>query len=727
MSDKAISIPDSPTRWEWRFIWTSLACLVLLLAGVAAYSDSFNGPFILDDTICVYLPSATHLWPIRPILAAPRPVVQFTLALNHAFGGGVRGYHFFNLAIHLLAGLTLFGVMRRTLTMPRLDGRFSQETANALAFCTALLWMLHPLQTEAVTYVIQRMESLMGLFYLLALYCLIRSASSRRPVGWTVASVICCALGMGCKEVMVTAPVMLLLYDRIFITGSFLETLRRRWFLYLALLAAGCVFLAGSVAQAFARSPLSAGFRLASVTPIEYARSQLGVILHYLALAFYPSGLCLDYNWPVAQSLSDIAPGAIVIGLLLAATILALARRPMWGFAGVWFFLILAPTSSFLPIRDLAFEHRMYLSLAALAAVVVVAIYLLAERLARRLNEAEAESAFSAELIVLVLTISVAAVLGALTWHRNAQYQTGIEIWQDTVNKRPGNPRGWNNLADALINVGDYTRVLHCCDEAIRMRSNFPEPYNNRGLWYANQGQYEEAVKNYTQAIQLRENFPLAYNNRASACIHLKRYAQAIQDCRRAIELDPQMAMAYYNLGNACAKTDDNAGAAEAFTKAIELRWTYAETYYDLGRALQRLGRRDEALANYDKAISLSLDYYEAYFERANLRAAAHLLSDAIQDFDIVIRLKPDDAEAYNGRGNARLSAGEYALAISDFDKALALKPGQPETCKSRAEAHYHLKAYDEAWADVQACEKLGGRPEPEFIRSLSRDSGRSR
>ena len=665
---------------------------MLVLAGLAAYSDSFNGPFIFDDTVTVDKPSAKRLWPIRPILAGPRPIGQLTLALNYTLGGaGVKGYHVVNVTIHLLAGLILFGVMRRTLTMPHLARRFTEGNATALAFCTALLWTLHPLQTEAVTYVIQRMESLMGLFYLLTLYCLIRSASSPRPVGWTTAAVISCALGMGCKEVMVSAPVILLLYDRIFITGSFRETLRRRWGLYLGL-AATWLVLGHSIAEAVGAHATSAGFSLASVTPREYARSQPGVILHYLALAFRPIGLCLDYSWPVAKNRADILPGAIVVGALLAATILALARRPMWGFPGAWFFLILAPTSSFLPIKDLAFEHRMYLPLVAVAAVAVVAVYLVGERLARRLGETEAERALSAELLLLVLTISAAAILGALTWRRNAQYQSGIAIWQDTVNKRSENPRAWNNLADALINADNYADVLRCCDEAIRLRPNFPEPYNNRGLWYAQQGQYSEAADNYSLAIQTRENFPMAYNNRASARIHLGQYEKAIEDCLRAIELDPELAMAYYNLGEAYSQTKDDAEAAAAYSKAIALKWNYAETYYKLGRALQRTNRTDEALRNFDKAIAMRSDY----------------------------------TDAYNERGNARLSAGEYAAAIRDFDKALELKHEQPETYKSRARAHYYAKEYDKAWADVQACEKLGGRPDPDFIHALSRDSGLS-
>ena len=662
-------------------------------------------------------------------------MVELTLALNYTLGGpGVKWYHVFNLVVHLLAGLALFGVMHRTLRMPRLAGRFSEGNATALAFCTALLWTLHPLQTESVTYVIQRAESLMGLFYLLALYCLIKSASSSRPAYWAIAAVASCALGMGCKAVMVSAPLILLLYDRIFITGSFRETLRRRWVLYVGL-AATWLLLWRSAAEAVGAHAVSAGFTLESVTPRQYAQSQPEVILHYLALVFWPTGLCLDYDWPVAEKLADILPGAIVIGVLLAATVVALAWRPAtqtagkpaWGFAGAWFFLILAPSSSFMPIKDLAFEHRMYLPLAAIAAAAVVAIFLGGEWLAYRLGETQAERALSAALLTLVPAISAAAMLGALTWQRNAQYQSGIAIWQDTVNKRRDNPRAWNNLADAFINADDYSQVLRCCDEAIRLRPNFPEPYNNRGLWYAKEGQFEEAMDDYSTAIEMRENFPMAYNNRAAACIHLEQYPQAIQDCRRAIELDPEFAMAYYNLAEACAKTGDDAGAAAAYGKAIELKWSYAEAYCKLARALQRLGRRDEALLNYDKAITMSPNDSDTHYERATLRLAARDFAGAIEDFDAVIRLKPDYAEAYDGRGNAHLNQGQYAAAISDFDKALELNADSPETYRSRAEAHYDAKEYDAAWADVQACEKLGGELDADFMRALSRDSGRSR
>ena len=328
MSDKAVSIPLSLPHEERRSAWTAAACFALILAGLAAYSDSFHGPFIFDDATFLDDPEAKTLWPIWPTLAAQRPVVQFTLALCYSVGGpGELSYHIFNVAVHLLAALALFGIVRRTLTLPALKGRFDTKAATAIAFCAALLWLLHPLQTQAVTYIVQRSESLMGLFYLLTLYCFIRSGSSPRQVRWHAAAVACCLLGMASKEVMVSAPLIVLLYDRIFFTGSFAETLRRRWGLYLAL-AATWLVLGRSVGEAVGAHAVSAGFNLPQATPFEYARSEFGIILHYLRLAFLPTGLCLDYDWPIANGIWDIVPGAVVVGGLLAATVWALTRRP---------------------------------------------------------------------------------------------------------------------------------------------------------------------------------------------------------------------------------------------------------------------------------------------------------------------------------------------------------------------------------------------------------------
>jgi hypothetical protein len=286
----------------------------------------------------------------------------------------VWGYHLSNLTIHILAALVLFGVVRQTLVSERLREQFGRA-ATGLSLTVALIWTVHPLQTESVTYIIQRTESLMGLFLLLTLYCAIRSFDSPRPRRWQVAAVLACALGMGSKEVMIGAPILVLLYDWIFVGSSFREIWRRRWALY-AGLAATWVLLALLVATGQARQAvISASF--AQLGSSAYAKTQCGVILYYLRLSLWPHPLVVDYNdWPIAKTAMDFVPWAVVLGAMLCATLVALWRRSWLGFPGAWFLIILAPSSSLIPIiSEPAAERRMYLPLAAVVVLITVIGY----------------------------------------------------------------------------------------------------------------------------------------------------------------------------------------------------------------------------------------------------------------------------------------------------------------------------------------------------------------
>ena len=439
------TVGAAPAARSWRG-WAAAGLLVM--AVIAAYGNSVHGPFIFDDTpSIVENPSIRHLWSgqvlTTPTIERVRPVLYLSLAINYALGGlNVEGYHVVNLAIHILAALTLLGLVRRTLLLPALAGRFG-PASTGLALAVALVWAIHPLQTESVTYIVQRAESLVGLFYLLTFYCFVRGAASAlgfdlahpalsmvegRGWMWYASAVAACALGMASKEVMVSAPLVALLYDRLFISGSFKESLRRRWRWHLALAATWAIL--GLVSLLSLGRAQAAGFGL-GMTTWAYARTQFGCIIHYLRLAFWPSPLVLDYGTGTARQAADIVPYAIGVGLLLAATAVALARRPKWGFLGVWFFAILAPTSSIVPLLgQTEAEHRMYLPLAAVVVLVILAGYAALQRLGHR--SAKAGTAIAAAMIV-----AVAAALGWGTCQRNEVYQSPLEIWNNTGREWP--------------------------------------------------------------------------------------------------------------------------------------------------------------------------------------------------------------------------------------------------------------------------------------------------
>jgi tetratricopeptide (TPR) repeat protein len=636
---------------------TLLAPLAIVVAVTAAYSNSFSGPFIFDDLGAIEknatirsLRSVQVLVPPANVTLSRRPLANLSFAVNYAISKlALPSYHAANLLIHLLAALTLFGILRRTLLLPALRDRFG-DASTGLAAAVALIWALHPLQTESVTYIVQRAESLMGLCYLLTLYALIRGASSERPRPWYAASVVACTLGMGAKEVIATAPVVLLLYDRAFLSGSFREAFRRRGGLYLGLAATWAAL--GAIMLLYKGSG-AAGFGIGTVTPWRYALTQPGVILHYLGLSFLPQPLCLDYSWPFAATFQEAAPEAIALAVLLAAVAWAVVRRPALGFLGAWFFLILAPTSSFMPIKDACFEHRMYLSLAAVVAGAAIAGYALIRRLVRQ----SALSGNSATIAATVLALVVAVALGCASFRRNADYRTAVSIWEDATRKRPGNPRAWNSLGEAYGKASRYDEAIRSCDKALDLDPCYAEAYNNRGAARADANHDFDAIADYDKAIALEPDFAEAYNNR----------------------------------GLACAK----------------------------------IGRLTDAIRDYDKAIALKPDYAEAYECRAVAYAGSARLPEALRDFDKAVALDPAYADAYFDRGNALFYANRCSEAIADYDKAIALQPDCANAYNNRAVAHYKMKAYDEAWTDVKMVVRLGGRPNPGFLKALQKASGR--
>lgn len=469
--------------------------VVLVIAGALAYATSVGGAFLLDDHSNIVLEESIRSF--DGVWQAARPVVSLSLRINYALGAErVEGYHLFNIGVHLLAGLTLYGWLRRTLRrFPQ--GHPAQASATGLSFVVALLWLVHPLQTQAVSYVIQRSECLMALFYLLTVYCIVRGADSGR--WWYAAALPACALGMMSKEVMITAPVLAILYDRVFIAPSWRQLVRQRGILHLALMATW-VLLRGPLSWAVMPSSpqTTAGFGLQGVTPWEYAATQPGVILHYLRLVFWPHPLCLDYGWPVARTAAAIlVPGALVMALLLV-TLWGLWRKPWLGFWGAWFFVILAPTSSIMPIADIAFEHRMYLPLAAVLVLCVLAVHAALLGLGRQgWSEGTLRAARGWSVAI------VALVCMALTTMRNADYQSELAMWENVVAQHPENARAHYNLARALCGTNDIDRADREFRVAIGLKPDDWRPHFGYGHMLFVHHRLMEAAAEFQTVLRL--------------------------------------------------------------------------------------------------------------------------------------------------------------------------------------------------------------------------------
>jgi protein O-mannosyl-transferase len=591
-------------------VWTGAVAIIIF--GVLAYSNSFQGAFVFDDVEIASNTALQKLWPIWPSMFAPqnmsRPLIGLSLAVNYAISGlNVWSYHLVNLLIHLTAALALFGIVRRTLLSQPLRERFGPH-AFGLALVIALIWTVHPLQTQAVTYIIQRGESLMGMCYLLTLYCGIRSFDAPNKTRWYVAAILLCLAGMLSKPVMVTAPLMVLIYDYLFTAGPFKATLRKRWPLYVGLAATWAALAA--ILAAAPTSP-SAGFEARGVRPLEYFVSQFGVLVHYLRLSVWPQPLVLDYGWPRAKTAGEIIPYAIIIGSLAAATVWALVRRKPLGFLGAWFFLILGLTSSVLPISDLAFEHRMYLPLAAVVALVVIGGYVFGARWLSRLASPKEAQMQLGRTLALVLATAVLVGLTFLTLGRNVDYQSPIAMWRDVVNKRPENPRGYSNLAKLLAERGQMDEALANFAKVCELRPTNSYAHNNLGAALTQVGNLKDGESQLLEALRFDSAFADAHRNLGNNLAAQGRFDEAYVHLDRAIQLDPQSAEAYFALGLALEKQSKMAEAIDSFRTALRLQPDLDGALIQLALALAtqddpKLRNTDEALRLAQQAVSLT-------------------------------------------------------------------------------------------------------------------------
>lgn len=540
------------------------ACIAA--AAAAAYATSFAGVFVVDDRGAIAENLSLRHWstallpPPNGLPVTGRPLVNLSLALNYALGGlNPAGYHALNLLIHVGAALALLGILRRTL-------------GDGFGFAAALLWAVHPLTTAAVTYVSQRAESLIGLFLLLTLYAFIR--------GWRAGSVAACALGMACKEVMVVAPLLVWTYDVVFTGAGWLQALRRRR-AYYAALAATWVILAVLLAGSGSRAG-TAGFG-SDLPWWQYAAAQGGVILHYVRLAFWPVGLVGDYGRKLPGAPAEWIAAWAVILAAVAATLWLLRRRSPFGFAGAWFFLILAPTSTVVPVAtEIVAEQRMYLPLAAVIAVVVA----LAARLARTASVRAAAVA------------AAAVVLASLTASRNRVYHSVAAFWTDVAAKQPDNAGAWNNLGNLAADGRDWAAAEADYRDALKFAPRYADAHANLGAVLIRQGRFAEAIPHYDAALRFdpddrrwltareyaRSQAARPHVERGNAALQSGRPDEAMGEYRAALAEDPDLAEVHNNLGGILAENQQWAEAEAQFAAAVALDPGYAEARRNLQR-----------------------------------------------------------------------------------------------------------------------------------------------
>lgn len=594
--------------------------MLLCLAIAAIYGPAAGGPFVFDDAASVVdNPSIRQLWPLvgteeRPGPGSPpadsplatRPLVNYSFALNYYFGElEPFGYRTVNLALHCLAAILLWRIVARTLQ----SSVFAESTSKAaelLSFTTALVWAVHPLVTESVVYVTQRTELLMGVLYLATLYCSIRYWSAEGTFSrqaWLTLAIVSCVLGMLSKEMIASAPAVVLLYERTFHAGTFRRSLLRSWRLYLGLsiswLVAVVMHLQGSQTP---NTGLGTGVSLT-----DWWLTQTQVIFLYLKLALWPWPLVIHYEIPHLTTLAEAWPWILGVAVYGAATVILLWRHPPTGSALTWVVAVLSPTLLIPLAGETAAERRMYLPLAALIALLVVAGHRgLVQLLDRRLGK-------PVTLLFCTCVFALAVGLGWLSSQRLLAFQDEVTLWQDALKHQPQNPVVRANLGCCLAEAEEYQEAITHLREWIRLQPDSHRGHFNLALSLEKTNEELAAIEHYRKSLELHPAQAATHYNLARLLEGQGDWPSAILHYRKAIEIQSDFSAAHTNLGLLLLELGKSSQAIDhlAATLPARDRFKTGESqslapYENLMLAYLQAGRREEALQTAQEAAELA-------------------------------------------------------------------------------------------------------------------------
>jgi len=548
--------------------------LIVILCCLA-YSNSLDVPFEFDDIHqIVENPIVKDLFYFSDFDAARefptfhglqmRTIGYFSLAVNYKFGGtSVTGYHIFNLLIHLLNSVLVYRLVCLTLKISKRIPENLARSAPLLALCVALLFAVHPIQTQAVTYVIQRITSLAAFFCLLSLTAYIDSRRSMieknhvKTILWLVIATASMVAAMKTKEIAFTFPIIIVLYEFIFLNSS----LKKRLFFLLPLLLTMLIIplsLVGSQ-KPVGEVMISASdvTRVArSISRVDYLTTQFKVIVSYLRLLVFPVNQNLDYDHPVYTNFWN--PWILLCFLFLTALFimaiylsgfrlyhLGIGPKPdqltpqssrLVGFGLLWFFIALSVESTIIPINDLMVEHRLYLPSAGFFMAIVVCGWLLTQHLKKKWP--------GFGKVTIIVSAAIVLTFSGMTYTRNYVWSDSLRLWQDVVSKSPWNPRGYNNIGIYYDQRGEYAKAIPYFQKAVSIRPEYSEALVNLGIAHASLKQTDLAITYYKKALAVRPKDPKLLYNLGVSLLSKGDFESASSTFQKALRIDPGMTQA---------------------------------------------------------------------------------------------------------------------------------------------------------------------------------------
>jgi len=681
-------------------VWTLLVILLFSVAGFGLYSKTLQGPFIFDDVSKIKDNPNIRLteFEANKILKAAfgkgsaksRPVGNISFALNYYFHQyHLEGYHIVNIIIHILTGIFLFYFLKTTLSLPSV--KTTGNGSAKIAFFAALIWLVNPIQTQSVTYVVQRLNSLAALFYILSFWLYVKARlTDHRGKKWSRfgGAVAAWVLALGCKQNAAILPFFIFLYE-----WYFLQDLSSKWLKSNLKYLAAVVILFGVIALLYlGTDPLQ---RLSSIkdfankdfTLTERVMTQFRVIIYYISLIFFPhpSRLNLDYDFPLSTSLisplTTLLSLSAIVGLILLAIYFARKER-LLSFCILWFFGNLLIESSIIPLA-IIFEHRNYLPSMLVCLIPVILAY----------------RYIKLSWIKIGLMCLIVSVFSFWTYQRNRVWQNEITLWTDIVQKSPDKARPHANLGDAFKKEGKLDAAIEQFMTAVRLDPSLPEPYNNLGVVLAKQGKIDEAIDYYSRAIKIKPSYAEAYFNLGSTLAAHGQIMQAIDMLSKALQLNPDSARVHSNLGSLFIKQGNLEKALYHNKEALRLDPQLVEAHNNMGIVLMREGKLEAAISQFREALQIDPNFKPAANSLRSALAIQRELGSEVSKLRKLLQDNPESAELHLKLGNLFFRQGDRRQAIQQYKKALELDPEFLPALNNLALVTAANKEYDRALA----------------------------
>jgi protein O-mannosyl-transferase len=673
----------------------------ITILGVLIYSNSFDCSFHYDDlNNFVNNPRLHHLSDVRNwwTFQSNRVVGMFTLVMNYHFSQDkVWSYHLVNLVIHLVNALLVWWLTMMVYATPAMKGLEVSRNKRIIAFFTALMFISHPLQTQAVTYIIQRLASLVALFYILSLVLYVKGRLLNKG-DWRKfllfgGSFLSALLAIRTKENAFTLPFVILLFEIMFLQKNLSKIRFKDYRVIILMIAVLCIIVTIPFIvsmSVFNTLPPSEGHTY-TLTPWTYLFTQFRVIVTYIRLLIVPVNQAVDYDFRISESFFE---GMTILCFLLLAALVTAAiffykKHRVIAFGIFWFFLTLLIESSIIPISDVIFEHRVYLPSVGFFLIVTYLGFLLLKGRNRW-------------LAISLLTLFV-VVNSFLTYERNKVWKTDLSLWKDNVRKFPDCARPLNNLGKAQCDAGDLEGGLENYNKAILMAPQYSLAYFNRGVSRNFLQDYQGAISDYNKALELDPGNLTIYVNRGTVKTSIQDNKGALEDFRHAIALDPGNIDIYFNCAIAAQNLGDLTGAMKYLDEAIAKKPGFAMAYMKMGIIKNLANDPGGAIESLNMAIKLDPGMTDAYKNRGLIFLHQGKYTDALLDFNKTLQLQPDFAEVWFMKGEAYLRMKNQREALTNYTKAIELKPGFYDALMEKAMVEFNMKDYRHAIEDLTA------------------------